>query len=117
MADAAIKLGMNVVGYDPHITVDAAWSLPSQVRKAQDIEEVLKGSDYVTLHVPLHRLDTQHGDRRAHPKRMRDGAILLNFARDGLVDDAAVAAALESEAPALLHVRLSGCGAAGPSAR
>ena len=48
VADAAIKLGMNVLGYDPHITVDAAWSLPSQVRKANSIEEVLKGSDFVT---------------------------------------------------------------------
>ena len=53
MADAAIKLGMKVIGYDPEITVDAAWSLPSQVKKANSIEEVLKRSDFVTLHVPL----------------------------------------------------------------
>src|SRR3954471_13159815 len=53
VADAAIKLGMNVMGYDPHITVDAAWSLPAQVRKANSVEEVLKASDYVTLHAPL----------------------------------------------------------------
>jgi len=44
---------MNVLGYDPHITVDAAWSLPSQVKKANSVEEVLKASDFVTLHVPL----------------------------------------------------------------
>ena len=53
VADAAIKLGMNVLGYDPEITVDAAWSLPSQVKKAHSIEEVLRASHFVTLHVPL----------------------------------------------------------------
>ena len=53
IADAAIKLGMDVLGYDPHITVDAAWSLPSQVRRAAGVAEVLRQSDFVTLHVPL----------------------------------------------------------------
>src|SRR5581483_10173303 len=53
VADAAIRLGMNVLGYDPETTVDAAWSLPSQVKKAHSIEELLRGSDFVTLHVPL----------------------------------------------------------------
>ena len=96
VADAAIKLGMNVVGYDPHITVDAAWSLPSQVRKAQSIEEVLKGSDYVTLHVPL--LDSTRNMVNAERiEAMKHGAILLNFARDGLVDHAALRGALDAE--------------------
>src|SRR5436853_7211481 len=53
VADAAIKLGMNVLGYDPEITVDAAWSLPAQVKKAHSIEEILRASQFVTLHVPL----------------------------------------------------------------
>ena len=53
VADAAIRLGMHVLGYDPEITVEAAWSLPSQVRKAHSIEEVLRGSEFVSLHVPL----------------------------------------------------------------
>src|SRR6202008_2419150 len=53
VADAAIKLGMNVLGYDPHITVDAAWSLPSQVKKANSVDELLRSSDFVSLHVPL----------------------------------------------------------------
>src|SRR5512139_350305 len=53
VADAGIKLGMNVLGYDPEITVDAAWSLPSQVKKAASIEEVLKTAHFVSLHVPL----------------------------------------------------------------
>ena len=53
VADAAIKLGMNVLGYDPDITVDAAWSLPSQVRRATSVNDVLKQAQFVTLHVPL----------------------------------------------------------------
>src|SRR6185295_14976534 len=53
VADSAIKLGMNVLGYDPHITVEAAWSLPSQVKRATSVEEVLKASHFVSLHVPL----------------------------------------------------------------
>ncbi len=96
VADAAIKLGMDVLGYDPHITVDAAWSLPSQVRKANSIEEVLKGSDYVTVHVPL--LDaTRNLVDAERMKLMREGAILLNFARAGLVDEGAVIEALNAK--------------------
>ena len=96
VADAAIKLGMEVLGYDPHITVDAAWSLPSQVRKAESIEEVLKGSDYVTLHVPLNEA-TRGMISAARVSLMRPGAILLNFARDGLVDESAMSAALNAQ--------------------
>jgi D-3-phosphoglycerate dehydrogenase len=93
VADAAIKLGMNVMGFDPHITVDAAWSLPSQVRKAHSVEEVLKGSDYVTLHAPLVEL-TRHMINAERLKLVKHGVILLNFARDGLVDEQAVMDAL-----------------------
>jgi D-3-phosphoglycerate dehydrogenase len=53
VADAAIKLGMQVLGFDPDITVDAAWSLPSQVKRAGSVNEVLRGAHFVTLHVPL----------------------------------------------------------------
>src|SRR3954465_14603379 len=53
VADAAIRLGMNVLGYDPHIPGEGAWSLPSQVKRATSVEEILKGSDFVTLHIPL----------------------------------------------------------------
>ena len=96
VADAAIKLGMNVLGYDPEITVDAAWSLPSQVKKAHSIEEVLKGSDFVTLHVPL--LDvTRNLINAERIKVMRHGAILLNFSRDGIVDNEAVLEGLDSK--------------------
>jgi D-3-phosphoglycerate dehydrogenase len=96
VADAAIKLGMSVIGYDPEITVDAAWSLPSQVRKAHSIEEVLRNSDFVTLHVPL--LD---GTRNLiDAKRlglMKHGAVLLNFSREGIVDNESVLEALGSK--------------------
>jgi D-3-phosphoglycerate dehydrogenase len=95
VADAAIRLGMNVLGYDPEITVDAAWSLPAQVRKAHSIDEVLKGSHFVTLHVPLTKAtrDLLNAARLAHA---RAGAILVNFSREGIVDDRAVVEALDA---------------------
>jgi len=96
VADAAIKLGMNVLGYDPEITVDAAWSLPSQVKKANSIEEVLKTSQFVTLHVPLLAV-TKHLINAKNLELMHAGAILLNFSREEIVDAKAVAAALGSK--------------------
>ncbi len=89
VADAAIKLGMNVLGYDPHITVDAAWSLPSQVKKAHSVEDVLKASEFVTLHVPFIEA-TRNLISRERIKFFKNGAILLNFSRDGIVDNDAV---------------------------
>jgi D-3-phosphoglycerate dehydrogenase / 2-oxoglutarate reductase len=93
VADAGIKLGMHVLGYDPEITVDAAWSLPSQVRKAASIDEVVKTANFVSLHVPLVAATRNLIDaaRLAH---VRHGAVLLNFSREGIVDDAAVVEAL-----------------------
>jgi D-3-phosphoglycerate dehydrogenase / 2-oxoglutarate reductase len=94
VADAAIKLGMNVQGFDPDITVDAAWSLPSQVRRATSVAEVLKSSHFVTLHVPL--VDaTRHLVNADNVSSMKSGAVLLNFSREGVVDNAAVLASLE----------------------
>ncbi|WP_018076566.1 phosphoglycerate dehydrogenase [Thiobacillus denitrificans] len=95
IAEAAIKLGMNVVGFDPAITVDAAWRLPSQVRRAESVEEVLRQADFVTLHVPL--LDTTRNLIDAQRIGvMRSGAVLLNFAREGVVDNAAVIESLDA---------------------
>ena len=96
VADTAIKLGMNVLGYDPEITVDAAWSLPSQVRKANSIEEVLRNADFVTLHVPLLPI-TRKMINAERIKLMKKGAILLNFSRDGIVDNDAVLEALATK--------------------
>ena len=97
VADAAIKLGMEVYGFDPHITVDAAWSLPAQVRKAGSIDEVLRSADFVSLHVPL--IDATRGmvDAR-NIGQMRPGGVLLNFSREGVVAEAAVLAALDAKA-------------------
>ena len=95
IADAAIRLGMHVLGFDPDITVDAAWSLPSQVRRANSIDEVLKGSHFLTLHVPL----VERTRNLINPKNiylMKHGAILLNFSREGVVDENAVLAGLRS---------------------
>lgn len=89
VADAALKLGMDVLGYDPNITIDAAWRLSSQVQKAQSAEEVIKNSEFLTIHVPL--LDaTRDLLNEKTVAMMRPGTILLNFAREGIVNDAAV---------------------------
>jgi D-3-phosphoglycerate dehydrogenase len=93
VADAAIRLGMHVLGYDPEITVDAAWSLPSQVRKGHSIDEVLRASQFVTLHVPLTEATRRLIDAR-RLAQVHAGTILLNFSRDGVVDEAAVLEAL-----------------------
>lgn len=95
IAEAAIRLGMNVVGFDPGITVDAAWRLPSQVKRAENVEDVLRVADFVSLHVPL--LDgTRNLINVQRIGVMRPGAVLLNFAREGVVDNAAVVEALDT---------------------
>jgi D-3-phosphoglycerate dehydrogenase len=98
VADGAIRLGMQVLGYDPEITVDAAWSLPSQVRRASSVEEVLKSSHFVTLHVPLSER-TRHLVNAKNVELLRPGSILLNFSREGVVDDAAVLKGLAQHRP------------------
>jgi len=95
IAEAAIKLGMNVIGFDPAITVDAAWRLPSQVKRAENVEDALRVADFVTLHVPL--VDaTRNLINAQRIGVMRSGAVLLNFAREGVVDNAAVIEALDA---------------------
>jgi len=93
VADSAIRLGMRVLGYDPEITVDNAWRLPASVKRAASIEEVLKGSDFVSLHVPLNA-KTRHLVDHARLGGARRGMVLLNFSRDAVVDEEAVVAAL-----------------------
>ena len=96
VADAAIKLGMHVIGYDPEITVDAAWSLPSQVRKAHSLSDVLKNANFVSMHVPL--VDaTRKMINAAALEQMKPGAVVLNFSREGVVDESAILAALDAK--------------------
>jgi D-3-phosphoglycerate dehydrogenase len=93
VADTAIKLGMKVLGFDPEITVDNAWRLPAAVKRAASIDEVIKGSDFVTLHLPLDdRTRNLIDAKRLAGARPR--LVLLNFARDGIVDEEAVVRAL-----------------------
>ena len=95
LANAARKLGMEVYGCDPYISIDAAWHLDSHIIRVKDREEIYRSCDIISIHVPL--LDSTRGmiDRGAFAA-MKDGAILLNFARDALVDDDALAEALAS---------------------
>ena len=81
VADAAIKLGMHVIGYDPEITVDSAWSLPASVKKAHSLGEMLKHSNFLSLHVPL--VDATRGMIDAGGvAQMKPGAVVLNFSRE-----------------------------------
>ena len=95
VAQTAIDLGMKVIGYDPQITVDAAWSLSAAVQKAQNIDYLLQHSDFVTLHVPL--LDATHHLINAQSiETMKQDAILLNFSRSAIVDEDEVLAGINS---------------------
>ena len=89
LAESALALGMKVIGIDPELTVDAAWRLPSQVRKAASVEELLKHSDFVSLHIPLLPA-TRHLIDAERVKIMKNGCVLLNFSREGIVDTQAV---------------------------
>jgi D-3-phosphoglycerate dehydrogenase len=93
VADAAIRLGMHVIGYDPEITVDAAWRLPAQVKKAASVDDLVKHADFISMHTPLvpATKDLINTDR---VKLMKKGTVLLNFARDGIVNEEAVLAGL-----------------------
>ena len=96
VANAADKgLGMQVLGYDPYLSVDAAWNLTRSVIHVKTVEEIFRTCDYITLHLPLN--DSTRGMINEKViASMKPGAVLLNFARGGLVDDDAVIAALES---------------------
>ncbi len=93
VANAALSLGMRVHGYDPGVTVERAWQLSSAVYQATSVGELLARADVVSLHVPL--VDkTKHLINAERISSMRKGALLLNFARQGIADDDAVVAAL-----------------------
>lgn len=95
VANAAMDLGMDVVGFDPQLTVESAWQLSSQAKRAGSIDDLIGKADLVTLHVPLND-HTRHVINAARLDFMKKGAILLNFSREKVVDEEAVLAALDS---------------------
>ncbi len=95
LANAAIGLGMEVYGYDPYISIAAAWHLDSHIIPVKTLDEIYENCDIITVHVPLMD-NTRHMINAQTIARMRDGVILLNFARDALVDDDALEEALQS---------------------
>ncbi len=95
IANAATALGMNVIGFDPGITVKGAWQLDAAVKQASSVDELLNNSDFITFHVPL--IDaTKNLINADRLKNMKDNVVVLNFARGGIVDDEAMVAALDS---------------------
>ncbi|WP_127477078.1 phosphoglycerate dehydrogenase [Sulfurivermis fontis] len=95
VANAAIALGMKVIGFDPGITVEGAWRLSSQVQKAASFDEMIGKVDFITFHVPL--IDaTRNMLNAARLAMAKKGLVVLNFARKGIVDDEAVVAAIDS---------------------
>ncbi len=89
VADAALKMGMKVVGYDPNITVESAWNLSAEVKKANTLEALLRHSDFITVHIPL--LDsTRHLINEKSISLMKQGVILLNFSRDSIASEDAI---------------------------
>ena len=95
LANAARKLGMHVLGCDPFISIDAAWHLDRHIERVKTRDEIYANSDIITLHVPLLD-DTKQMINAEAISKMKDGVIILNFARDLLVDDDAMEAALKS---------------------
>ena len=94
VANAAVHLGMEVYGYDPFISVDAAWSLSRNIHHINEVSEIYRDCDYITIHVPLLE-STKKMIGREEIAQMKDGVVLLNFARDLLVDEEALCKALE----------------------
>ena len=95
VANAAVGLGMDVYGYDPYVSVDAAWRLSTDVHHVTDLDDLCAQCDYITIHVPA--MDSTKGMIGAQQiAAMKDDAVLLNFSRDSLVDEAALVAALEA---------------------
>lgn len=95
VANEAVKLGMDVIGYDPYISIDAAWKLSRHVKRAVSLDEIFKESDYITIHVPF-TPDTKDTIDKNAISMMKDGVVILNFARGGLVNTEAVKEGLDS---------------------
>ncbi|MGT2832575.1 3-phosphoglycerate dehydrogenase family protein [Streptococcus halotolerans] len=95
IANDARRLGMNVLGYDPYVSIETAWNISSHVKRVNDLKEIFSQSDYITVHVPL-TADTKHTfDSKAFAQMKKD-TVIINFARAELVDNAALFDALET---------------------
>ena len=94
VANMGLALGMKVIGFDPGLTVEGAWQLSADVKKANTVDEALRAADFVTFHVPFMEA-TKNLINTERLKHMKDGVIILNFAREGIVDAAAVSAAIK----------------------
>ncbi len=95
VANAALALGMKVIGFDPSLTVESAWQLSSSVEKALGVDDLMGRADFVSLHVPLN----EHTRNLINPSRLdllKEKAVLLNFSRGGIVDEAGVLSAIEA---------------------
>ena len=101
LGNAALNLGMKVIGCDPYISIEAAWNLSKDIQRVKTREEIFRNSDYISLHTPLvvnddPSVNTKHMINADTIAMMKDGVIIMNFARDTLVDDDAMEAALKS---------------------
>ena len=101
VANSATHLGMEVYGYDPFISIDAAWNLSRTIKHSKSLDEIYSQCDYITIHVPLTDNTRKMIDKEAFTK-MKDGVVLLNFARDLLVDEEALIEALVAGRPGIL---------------
>ncbi len=95
VGNTSVALGMHVVGFDPGLTVEGAWQLAPAIRRARSLDEAIAGADFVTVHVPLSAA-TKHLLNAERLASLKPGAAVLNFAREGIVDEAAMVAALDA---------------------
>jgi len=95
VANAGVSMGMQVIGFDPGLTVEGAWQLSASVKKARSLADALQAADFVTVHVPLAPATTKliNAERL---RAMKQGVVVLNFAREGIVDEGAVVAAIDA---------------------
>ncbi|MBE7021138.1 MAG: 3-phosphoglycerate dehydrogenase [Ruminococcaceae bacterium] len=96
VANAAVHLGMEVIGYDPYISVDAAWTISKSIKRATDLKEIYESCDYITLHLPYNK-DTAAMINTQTIAQMKDGVRILNFSRGELVDSDAMKTAIDDD--------------------
>ena len=96
VANMALDLGMNVIGFDPGLTVEGAWQLSADVERADNVEALFAKSDFITFHVPLIE-QTKNMINEERIQNMKDGVVIMNFARDGIIDDSAVMKGINDE--------------------